>query len=120
MLSPSSPASFSFIAMRQGVDVGGEITHGNIAVGGSLDFSRTENPVAVVVIEKGEHHVRWQLGAAAAPVVNSEFCQPMTDCCSSPLQRLSCQPNAANAERGCPPTTSVTYYNYDLQNKHSI
>lgn len=55
-----------------GVGVGGEVAHGDIAAGGSLDFPRAENAVAVAVNEKGEHHMRRHLGATAATLIDVE------------------------------------------------
>ncbi len=55
-----------------GVGVGGEVAHGDVAVGGALDFSRTEDAVTVAVNEKGEHHVGRHLSAAASTLIDVE------------------------------------------------
>ena len=54
------------------VSVGSEVTHGDVAVGGALDFARAENAVTVTENEKSEHHVGRHLRAAAAMIIDTE------------------------------------------------
>ncbi len=54
------------------MSVGGEVKHGDVAVGGPLDFARAEDSVAVAVNEEGEHHVGRHLRTTAATLIDVE------------------------------------------------
>jgi hypothetical protein len=53
-----------------GMQVGAQVAHGEVLVGGALDLARAHDPVAVAVDEDGQHHPGRVLGIARAAVVD--------------------------------------------------